>query len=64
MDTTAFREAGPRKPLLAADFTLRPAVADAAAQIAGISRGHAHRRLNELGLDAETARQARRQGEL
>ena len=34
----------------------------AAAQIAGISRGHLHRRLNELGLDAEDARQQRRQG--
>ncbi len=31
----------------------------AAAQLAGVSRGHLHRRLRELGLDADAARPAR-----
>ncbi|MDO8349024.1 MAG: helix-turn-helix domain-containing protein, partial [Planctomycetota bacterium] len=34
----------------------------AAAESAGISRGHLHRRLRELGCDAEAARQANRTG--
>ena len=34
-----------------------------AAQQSGISRGHLHRRLRELGCDAEAARQANRAGQ-